>query len=61
MVPDVPEPSWVARYRKFIIALGGAVIEAGALWVDAHPVVVGTVAFVVAALVAAVKNEPELV
>jgi hypothetical protein len=59
MIPDVPEPSWLARYRKFVVALGGAVLEAGALWQDAHPAAVGTIAFVVAALVAAIKNEPE--
>lgn len=60
MHPDVEVPSWVARYRKFLIAAGGAVLEAGALWQDAHPAIVGTVAFVTAALVAAIRNEPEV-
>lgn len=50
-------PSWVKRYRKFLIAIGGAVLEAAALWQDAHPAIVGTVAFVTAALVAAIRND----
>lgn len=55
--PDMEIPSWVAQYRKLIVVLGGAVVQAGALWQDAHPAVVGTIAFVAAAIMAAVGNE----
>ena len=55
----VESPTWVNRYRKFIVALGGAVLEAAALWQDAHPALVGGIAFVTAAIVAAIRNVPE--
>jgi hypothetical protein len=46
------------KYWKFLIALCGAVVEAGALWADAPAWVVTVVGFATAALVFAKKNAP---
>jgi hypothetical protein len=48
----------VAKYWKFLIALCGAVAEAGALWADAPPWAVAVVGFATAALVFLKANEP---
>jgi hypothetical protein len=46
------------KYRKFVIALLAAIVEGGALWVDAPPWFVSLVGFAGAALVFWVKNAP---
>lgn len=46
------------KYWKAIIALAAAVVEAGALWVDAPPWAVAVVGFAGAVLVFAKKNAP---
>lgn len=58
MVPETERPSWIDRYQKFLVAAGGAIIEGAALW-EGSPAVAGTVAFITAALVAAIGNAPE--
>jgi hypothetical protein len=48
----------MARYWKAIIALLGAVVELGALWVDAPAWFVSVVGFATAVLVFAKGNAP---
>jgi hypothetical protein len=48
----------VDKYWKFLIALLGAIVEAGALWADAPAWMVTVVGFATAALVFAKKNAP---
>jgi hypothetical protein len=46
------------KYRKFAVALLTAVVEGGALWLDAPPWFVSVVGFAGAALVYLVRNAP---
>lgn len=53
---DVEIPPWVARWRKFLIAGGGFILEGIALWAGA-PAWVLAVGFVTTVLVGAIANE----
>ena len=49
----------MTRYNKFFVALLSAIVEGGALWVNAPAWVVTVVGFAGAALVWLVRNTPQ--